>query len=255
MLLPHGLDGAGPEHSSSRIERFLQLTNDRFAPDDAQAHANVNMHVAFPTTPAQYFHLLRRQIKRNFRKPLIVAAPKGLLRLPVRLIATSCYRTPLTKHCSQAASSSLAELTPGTKFQPVLADIDIPADQVQRVVLLSGKIYYELEKERVTRNLGDRVALVRLEELCPFPFPALRDTLARFPADAEVVWLQEEPRNQGAYAHIEPRVRAVLESMERKEKVRYVGRKEAAVPAPGAGKVYAREQAEVVGAAFEGILD
>ncbi|KAG8904913.1 hypothetical protein FRB99_001011 [Tulasnella sp. 403] len=177
MLLPHGLDGAGPEHSSSRIERMLQLTNDRYE----EARGNVNMHVTYPTTPAQYFHLLRRQMLRNYRKPLIVAAPKGLLRLP-------------------AASSSLEEFGPGTRFKPVLASFG--GGKVERIILLTGKLYYDLAKEVVSRGLEERVVLIRLEELCPFPFAELASTLEPFLSSAkEIFWVQEEARNQGGWPH------------------------------------------------------
>ncbi|EPQ50911.1 2-oxoglutarate dehydrogenase, E1 component [Gloeophyllum trabeum ATCC 11539] len=229
LLLPHGLDGAGPEHSSSRLERWLQLTNDRY--DDADGErANVNMGVVFPTTPAQYFHLLRRQMKRNFRKPLIVAAPKGLLRLP-------------------AAMSPLSELEPGTKFQPVLDDQVVTKTNVERVVFLSGKLYYDLVRQR--QDLAkDRVALVRLEELSPFPFAELRGVLSAYPGAKDFVWVQEEPRNQGAYGHVAPRVEHVLRSMGYTGRLGYRGRKEDSVPAPGVGKTYRVQQEAVLKSAF-----
>jgi len=225
LLLPHGLDGAGPEHSSSRLERMLQLTDDRFEASDTRA--NVNMHVTFPTTPAQYFHLLRRQIKRNFRKPLIVCAPKGLLRLP-------------------AASSSLSDLEERQTFQPVLRDPLVEAHHAERVVLVSGKLYYDLVKEREARGLGERVALVRLEELCPFPFDALREVLR---GAGEVRWVQEEPRNQGAWTHVAARAAQVLG-----RPLVYHGRREDAVPAPGVGKLYRIQQEAVINGVYEGLL-
>ncbi|KAN0135872.1 dehydrogenase E1 and transketolase [Lactarius tabidus] len=227
LLLPHGLDGAGPEHSSSRLERMLQLTDDRFEATDARA--NVNMHVTFPTTPAQYFHLLRRQIKRNFRKPLIVCAPKGLLRLP-------------------AASSSLSDLEEPQTFQPVLRDPLVEAHSADRVLLVAGKLYYELAKEREARGLRGRVALVRLEELCPFPFAALREVLRGAAGDVDVRWVQEEPRNQGAWTHVAPRATQVLG-----RPLAYHGRREDAVPAPGVGKLYRIQQEAVTKGAFEGL--
>ncbi|EJF58365.1 dehydrogenase E1 and transketolase domain-containing protein 1 [Dichomitus squalens LYAD-421 SS1] len=233
LLLPHGLDGAGPEHSSSRIERMLQLTNDPYAFHEGSGAASVNMHVTFPTTPAQYFHLLRRQVKRNFRKPLIVAGPKGLLRLP-------------------AAASSLDELSSGRKFRPVLDDsIANPAD-VSRVVLLSGKLYYDLVKERQKRQLEGKVAFIRVEELSPFPFRAVHDVLARYDSAESIVWLQEEPRNQGAWTHVQPRLDVVLKRLGR-ERVAFRGRKEDAVPAPGIASLYAAQQKTVIDAAFESL--
>ncbi|KIK77031.1 hypothetical protein PAXRUDRAFT_835129 [Paxillus rubicundulus Ve08.2h10] len=234
LLLPHGLDGAGPEHSSSRIERMLQLTNDPFTP---QPNANVNMHVVFPTTPAQYFHLLRRQMKRNYRKPLVVAAPKGLLRLA-------------------AASSKLSEMVLGTQFQPVLPDSHSPTDKIERVALVSGKIFYELAKERAARGLEYRVALIRIEELAPFPFTYLADTLKPYTSPSntsELLWVQEEPRNQGAWGHVKDRLRAVLGGLGVRGEVRYIGRHEDAVPATGTGKVYQAQQRAVVEGLFEGL--
>jgi len=184
------------------------------------------MHVTFPTTPAQYFHLLRRQIKRNFRKPLIVGAPKGLLRLP-------------------AASSSLSDLEEPRTFQPVLRDPLVEAHRAERVVLVSGKLYYDLVKEREAWGLGERVALVRVEELCPFPFDALREALR---GAGEVRWVQEEPRNQGAWTHVAPRAAQVIG-----RPLVYHGRREDAVPAPGVGKLYRTQQEAVIKGAFEGL--
>jgi probable 2-oxoglutarate dehydrogenase E1 component DHKTD1 len=152
----------------------------------------------------------------------------------------------------QAASSSLEDLAPGTKFQPVLADPTTSDSSIERVVLLSGKLYYELTKARAARGLDNRVALVRVEELCPFPFAAIREVLARYTNAAEVRWVQEEPRNQGAYPHVAPRVAHVLQELGRRPLV-YAGRKEAAVPAPGVGRTYAEEQKQVLAAAFQGL--
>ncbi|OSD05011.1 dehydrogenase E1 and transketolase domain-containing protein 1 [Trametes coccinea BRFM310] len=234
LLLPHGLDGAGPEHSSSRIERMLQLTNDPYTFDTAAEPVNVNMNVAFPTTPAQYFHLLRRQVKRNFRKPLVVAGPKGLLRLA-------------------AAASSLSDLAEGTRFRPVLDDPAISDHgAVSRVVCLTGKLYYDLVKERQKRQLAGKVAFVRVEELSPFPFQSVLDVLSRYDGAKEIFWLQEEPRNQGAWSHVEPRLNAVLERLGRSEAL-IKGRKEDAVPAPGIASLYAAQQKRVIDAAFDGL--
>ncbi|KAI0029023.1 dehydrogenase E1 and transketolase domain-containing protein 1 [Vararia minispora EC-137] len=229
MLLPHGLDGAGPEHSSARIERMLQLTNDRHTPDGAPAR-NVNMHVVYPTTAAQYFHLLRRQLARNYRKPLVVAGPKGLLRLP-------------------AAASTLAEVETGTAFAPVLDDAVGNHATAEHVLLVSGKLYYELEAERRARGLDGVVALVRIEELAPFPFAGLAEVLGRYGARRSVRWVQEEPRNQGAWGFVGGRIRRVLGGGE--EEVGFWGRSAEAVPAPGVGKRYRAEQARVVKGAFE----
>ncbi|KAF9061727.1 dehydrogenase E1 and transketolase domain-containing protein 1 [Rhodocollybia butyracea] len=233
MLLPHGLDGAGPEHSSSRLERFLQLTNDRY---DGTSPVSINMHVVFPTTPAQYFHLLRRQMLRNYRRPMVVAAPKGLLRL-------------------SAAASSLTDLEPGTSFQPVLRDSVSNESTAKRVIVLSGKIYYDLIKERKERGLDDVVSFVRLEELAPFPFQELKKVLETYSDEAlaQVFYLQEEPRNQGAWSHVRERIDWVLEDMGVNRRVTFKGRKESALPAPGVGKLYKEQQQKVVDTAFEGL--
>jgi probable 2-oxoglutarate dehydrogenase E1 component DHKTD1 len=146
----------------------------------------------------------------------------------------------------------LAELGPGSQFKPVLDDTIADSSSVERVVLLSGKLYYDLIKERSARGLDSKVALVRVEELCPFPFEGVRSTLARYSDAREVLWLQEEPRNQGAYTHVGPRINAVLEDMGRPG-LKFRGRKEDAVPAPGVGKTYQAEQKAVLSAAFEGL--
>ncbi|KAI0699000.1 dehydrogenase E1 and transketolase domain-containing protein 1 [Cytidiella melzeri] len=243
LLLPHGLDGAGPEHSSSRIERMLQLSNDRFDfPTEVQdgRSTNVNIHVVFPTTPAQYFHLLRRQMKRNFRKPLVVAGPKALLRLP-------------------AAASSLKEMATGTRFQPVLTDTTIrDTSQVQRVVLLTGKSYYDLFKTRAAHaTMSGKIALVRIEELSPFPFHELKETLGQYEGAKEIVWVQEEPKNQGAWTFVESRVRSVVGQLKQDGKLEgvselmYLGRKEDAIPAPGVARLYGAQQRAVIGSVFE----
>jgi len=194
------------------------------------------MHVAFPTTPAQYFHLLRRQIKRNYRKPLIVASPKGLLRLP-------------------AASSSTSELAPGTRFKPVLDDPSMAdPSKVDRVILLTGKLYYDLVKERQARKLDDRVSLIRIEELAPFPFDELEATLKRYTRARSVHWVQEEPKNQGAFTHVEPRINSLLlDRLKVGKRVVYQGREEYSVPAPGIGKVYVAQQEKVFRDAFDGL--
>lgn len=239
VLLPHGLDGAGPEHSSMRIERMLQLTNDSAKYNEGESTRKINMHVVFPTTPAQYFHLLRRQMLRNYRRPLIVAAPKALLRLPT-------------------ATSSLSELESGATFKPVLDDSSINSPSTaERIILHSGKIYYELLKERTSRGLDDsnKVALVRIEELSPFPFSDVLKILEKYDNVKEVYWLQEEPKNQGAWTHVGPRINNVLEKLDRDglKQVYYTGRDEDAVPAVGVGKVYKKQQSSVISSAFENL--
>lgn len=153
----------------------------------------------------------------------------------------------------QAASSSLSDLGEGTRFQPVLDDPIANASQVKRVVLLSGKIYYDLIKQRETLNLTNVVAFVRLEELSPFPFKQLADTLRRYIQVEEIVYLQEEPRNQGAYMHVMSRIQPVFEEIGYRGTLGYRGRKESALPAPGFGKMYGVQQKAVVDAAFQNL--
>lgn len=159
MLLPHGYDGAASEHSSCRIERFLQLTDSKECVPDGD---DINMQVIYPTTPAQYYHALRRQIIRNYRKPLVVVAPKILLRL-------------------SDATSSYVDFQPGQTFRPVLGDsAAIDAERVKKVILCSGKHYYNLADERVARKLDD-VAIIRVESLCPFPVMEINQELEKYP--------------------------------------------------------------------------
>lgn len=204
MLLPHGYEGQGPEHSSARLERYLQLC------------AENNMQVCVPTTPAQIFHLLRRQVLRHFRKPLIVMTPKSLLR-------------------HKLAVSALDELANG-RFEEVIDAHEITDKAaVQRVVLCSGKVYYDLLEKR--RELGlENIALVRIEQLYPFPEVAVREVLASYP-NAQIVWCQEEPRNQGAWTQILERL---MQAANRP--VTYIGRRESASTAAGYAKVHAQEQ-------------
>ncbi|MCK6452846.1 MAG: 2-oxoglutarate dehydrogenase E1 component [Alphaproteobacteria bacterium] len=215
MLLPHGFEGQGPEHSSGRLERFLQLC------------AEDNMQVVNVTTPANYFHLLRRQIRRDFRKPLIVMSPKSLLR-------------------HKLAISKLAEMGPGTTFHRLLWDDATPAEKkIKRVVLCSGKVYYDLYEERQKRGIDD-VYLMRVEQLYPFPLHALGKELQRF-RSAEVVWCQEEPKNMGAWTFVAPRIEDVLAEIGAKQaRPIYVGRAEAASPATGLHRRHVEEQTRLV---------
>jgi probable 2-oxoglutarate dehydrogenase E1 component DHKTD1 len=172
MLLPHGYDGAGPEHSSCRIERWLQMTSDTFDVTNDSIKSNTNMHIVNPTTPAQYFHLLRRQMKRNFRKPLIVVGPKTLLRLPT-------------------AVSTLDDMASGTTFEPVLGDsrTEQNPSAVEKVLLVSGKLYYDLVKERESKGVDEKVAIVRVEELSPFPKEGLQQQIETYSeAKGKLIW-------------------------------------------------------------------
>ncbi|KAI5637743.1 transketolase, pyrimidine binding domain-containing protein [Phthorimaea operculella] len=214
MLLPHGMDGAASEHSSCRIERFLQMTDSLEAAPDSE---DVNMQVVNPTTPAQYFHILRRQMVRNYRKPLVVVAPKILIR------STDCV-------------SSLSEFTNGTHFHPIIGDYLADPIKVKRVILTSGKHFYELHRERVRAKIDD-VAIIRVESLCPFPLHAIQQELERYTNARKFIWSQEEHRNQGAWTFIQPRFENLLG-----RRIQYAGRPESAVPAVGAKVLH---QAEV----------
>jgi 2-oxoglutarate dehydrogenase E1 component len=221
MLLPHGYEGQGPEHSSARLERYLQLC------------ADDNMQVVNCTTPWNYFHALRRQLHRNFRKPLIVMTPKSLLR-------------------HKLCVAKLADMGPGTTFHRVLHD-DVPlcADgEVKRIVLCSGKVYYDLFEEREKRGVKD-IVFLRLEQLFPFPTKALTAELSARP-QAEVVWCQEEPRNMGAWTFVRPEIESVLAEIKHKQRrLLYVGRPAAASPATGLLRRHNKEQAFLVDEALD----
>ena len=220
MLLPHGYEGQGPEHSSARLERFLQLCG------------SDNMQVVNCTTPANFFHALRRQIHRKFRKPLVVMTPKSLLR-------------------HRLAVSHLADFAPGTNFLRVIPETEKLVDdkKVKRVVFTSGKVYYDLFEEREKRGIND-VAIVRVEQYYPFPAREIGEQLARY-QNAEVVWCQEEPENMGAYRFISPKIGAVLEEQDRNDvRVKYVGRPESASPAAGYLSIHIKEQQKLVDDAF-----
>ncbi|XP_012735817.2 probable 2-oxoglutarate dehydrogenase E1 component DHKTD1, mitochondrial [Fundulus heteroclitus] len=223
ILLPHGYDGAGPEHSSCRMERFLQMCDSKEEGVDGD---NVNMAVVNPTTAGQYFHLLRRQMIRNFRKPLIVVGPKTLLRF-------------------SGAASSLSDLAPGTSFRPVLGDTSVPAESVQKVVLCSGKHYYALLKQRETSAANQNTALIRVEELCPFPLDALQQELRKYPNAKEFVWSQEEPQNMGPWSFVAPRFEKQLAC-----KLRLASRPALPAPAVGIGTLHHQQQEAILEATF-----
>ncbi len=213
MLLPHGYEGQGPEHSSARLERYLQLS------------AEDNWQVVVPTTPANYFHALRRQVRRSFRKPLVVMTPKSLLR---------------HKECV----STLADFGPGTSFKRILAETDPLTDdiKVRRVILCSGKVYFDLVAERRKRKIDD-IAILRIEQLYPFPFSRLGVRLSQYP-NAEVVWCQEEPENMGAWLFVDRRIERALSGLNARPI--YIGRPEAASPATGSARTHVKEQADLV---------
>ena len=224
MLLPHGYEGQGPEHSSARWERYLQMS------------AEDNWQVCNLTTPANYFHALRRQVRRNYRKPLIIMTPKSLLR-------------------HKLCVSDLASFGPGSRFIRVLAETATlaPDEKIRRVVLCSGKVYYDLFEERAKRGLDD-VAILRVEQLYPWPKDSLIKLIGRYP-NAEVVWCQEEPANMGPWTFVDRRLEFVLEELAHKfPKAYYVGRKAAASPATGLHKNHVNEQALLVEQALTGAL-
>lgn len=211
MLLPHGYEGQGPEHSSARLERYMQLC------------AQHNMQVCTPTTPAQIFHLLRRQQLRNFRKPLIVMTPKSLLR-------------------HKLAVSSLEDLTHG-EFYNVIPEIDeIKPEQVNKIVLCCGKVYYDLLQKRRDENLT-HIALIRIEQLYPFPKEALCKELEKYPHAKDVVWCQEEPQNQGVWFSSQHNI---VDCLQPEQTLRYTGREFAAAPAVGSSILHAQEQQALV---------
>ncbi|MFM9181284.1 MAG: 2-oxoglutarate dehydrogenase E1 component, partial [Phycisphaerales bacterium] len=213
MLLPHGYEGQGPEHSSARMERFLQLA------------AEDRLQVVYPSTTAQVFHVLRRQQRRAFRKPLVVMTPKSMLRLP-------------------AAQSPVAELAHG-QFQAVIADPAKPdPKRVRRVVLCTGKLYHELDAARHEGGGKPSVAIVRVEQVAPFPAEEVRAQLARYP-EAKAVWAQEEPENMGAWHHVLARFADWGGPVPA-----YAGRPAQSSPGVGSSKRHAKEQAKVIAAAL-----
>jgi 2-oxoglutarate dehydrogenase E1 component len=215
LLLPHGYEGQGPEHSSARLERFMQLC------------AENNMQVCVPSTPAQAFHMLRRQMLRPYRKPLVVMSPKSLLR-------------------HKQAVSTLEDLTGGA-FQPVIGEIEpIDTEAVRRIVMCSGKLYYDLVEKRREAGLGE-VALLRIEQLYPFPEEALRGVIAGFPNAREFVWAQEEPLNQGAWYSSQHHMRRIVPQGAYLE---HVTRPAAASPAVGHYDVHVAQQRAVVAQAL-----
>lgn len=232
MLLPHGYEGQGPEHSSARLERFLQLC------------AANNLCVCYPSTPAQYFHLLRRQVREGFERPLVMMTPKSLLRLP-------------------AASSSLDQLT-SSGFQPVIDDAGIEdPNAVKRIVFCSGKVFYDLQQtrgsslksesgtvargpEEISRSTSiaaGRIAIIRVEQFYPFPLSAIKDAVARYSNATDLVWCQEEPKNMGAWTFMEAKFEDLVPGGDR---LRYVGRAESPSPATGSYAVHVKEQEKLV---------
>lgn len=251
VLLPHGYDGQGPEHSSARLERYLQMSDDNpfvipeMDPTLRTQIQQCNWQIVNVTTPANYFHVLRRQINRDFRKPLIVMSPKNLLR---------------HKDCK----SNLSEFDDvqghpgfdkqGTRFKRLIKDQNDHSDLeegIKRLILCSGKIYYELDEERQRLQRKD-VAICRVEQLCPFPYDLVQRELKRYP-NAEIVWCQEEPMNMGAYSYITPRLTTAMTALGRGkyEDIKYVGRAPSAATATGFSQLHVKEQREVLETALQ----
>ena len=215
LMLPHGYEGQGPEHSSARVERFMQLA------------ADTNMQIVQPTTASQIFHVLRRQMVRNLRKPLIIFTPKSLLR-------------------NKDAASPISEFTKGG-FQTIIPDSsDISGEKVKRVVICSGKVYYDLAKKREEKGHDD-TAILRLEQLYPFPHKAFATELKKFPNAQEIVWCQDEPQNQGAWFFIQHNIH---ENMIEGQRLGYAGRAASASPAVGYSHLHQDQQKALVDAAF-----
>jgi 2-oxoglutarate dehydrogenase E1 component len=220
MLLPHGYEGAGPEHSSARLERFLQLC------------AEQNMQVCVPSTPAQVFHMIRRQAIRPARKPLVAMTPKSLLR-------------------HKLAVSTIDELRQGA-FELVIGESKaLDQASVKRAVVCSGKVYYDLWDAREEGDL-DQAVILRLEQIYPFPDDALLSELSRYPNLEQVIWCQEEPMNQGAWFSIRQRLNRVLDQIESRPPRYYAGREAFAAPAVGYAGVHIEQQQKLVQSALVG---
>jgi 2-oxoglutarate dehydrogenase E1 component len=229
MLLPHGYEGQGPEHSSARLERFLQMCDDDEDVFPAQCQLgkqsriqSANWQIVNVTTPAQYFHVLRRQVWRDFRKPLVVMSPKSLLR-------------------HRLVKSDIDDFVPGTRFQRLLPDTTadlVAPESVRKLVLCSGKVYYDLLAARDKDGVKD-VAIARVEQISPFPSDHVQAQVAKYP-NAQVVWCQEEPKNAGSWTYVRPRIVTAARDV-REVTPLYAGRKPAASTATGYGSWHVRE--------------
>eukprot|EP00092_Neocalanus_flemingeri_P041311 GFUD01044984.1.p1 GENE.GFUD01044984.1~~GFUD01044984.1.p1 ORF type:complete len:1026 (+),score=327.77 GFUD01044984.1:62-3139(+) len=229
MMLPHGMEGMGPEHSSARPERFLQMCSDdpEYFPPEQEGFAiqqltNINMIVANCSNPANYFHILRRQICLPFRKPLIVMTPKSLLRHP-------------------ECKSSFDDLQPGTEFKRMILDSGPAASHpanIQKVIICTGKVFYDLIKERKERGLDDKIAIHTLEQICPFPFDIMKQVADQY-CNAKLCWVQEEHKNMGAWSYVQPRTQTAIGGYHRL--LKYIGRETAPSPATGSKTTHKKE--------------
>lgn len=245
MLLPHGYDGAGPEHSNAHIERFLSLSDeDPYTPvssDESDPKCrqiqDCNWQLVYPSTPANYFHALRRQVHRDFRKPLILFNSKSLLRHPM-------------------ARSRLEEMGPGTRFHKLFpADIGAQdAGSIKRVIFCSGQVYYALAKHLAVNKVKG-VAIARIEQISPFPWSQVAKECDRFPSATDIVWCQEEPMNLGPWSYVEPRFEstlAILSTAHRGKRISFAGRKSTAAVATGYKYVHVAEEHEFLSKALYG---
>jgi 2-oxoglutarate dehydrogenase E1 component len=235
MLLPHGFEGQGPEHSSARLERFLQLCDDDEdifpAKTDAEDVQAANWQIVNVTTPANYFHVLRRQVWREFRKPMVVMSPKSLLR-------------------HRLVKSELEAFLPGTGFQRLIADTGegiVPPEKVRKIVFCTGKVYFDILAARESKKIDD-VVIARVEQISPFPFELVQEEVKKYP-NATVTWCQEEPKNAGAWGYARPRIATAARDV-RVLQPEYAGRKPSASTATGFADFHARETEAVMAAAL-----
>lgn len=242
LLLPHGFDGAGPEHSSCRLERFLQLCDDKpnvFPEMDPKMRRQVqdaNMQVVYCSTPANYFHALRRQIHRDFRKPMIMPVSKALLR-------------------HSLCKSTLADMATGTEFTRLYGEVQeiAPADKVKKLILCSGQVYMALSRTREINKIQD-VAIARVEQISPFPFDLVKEQADKYPNATSVVWCQEEPMNMGAWDYVDPRIETALAHSEHHQGVRaeFAGRQPTGAVATGNKKQHEHEEISLLSHALLG---
>jgi 2-oxoglutarate dehydrogenase E1 component len=234
MLLPHGYDGQGPEHSSSRVERFLQLCNqDEDVPnggkyDITEVLKKTNMQVVNCSTAANYFHLLRTHMRMPFRKPLVVIAPKKLLKL-------------------RQAASPIEEFGPDSKFEVLITDKNpnlVAPEKVKKVILCSGQVYYDLSGAVTKENRND-IAILRVESICPFPFKEIIYEMTKF-KNASITWAQEEPKNAGPWTYVEPRLRNISEHLGKGDDIPYAGRPISASTAVGYTKIHNQQLASLI---------
>jgi 2-oxoglutarate dehydrogenase E1 component len=241
LLLPHGYEGQGPEHSSARLERYLQMCDDdpdvipEMDPDQTRQIQLGNWQIVNASTPANYFHVLRRQVHRDFRKPLIIMTPKSLLR-------------------HSACKSPLADFDKGSRFERLIPDSGTAISDissVRKLLFCSGKVYYDLHQERAKRQIND-VAIARVEQISPFPFDKVAAEVARFP-NAEILWVQEESKNMGAWTYVQPRFETALRTLNsdpNRLTLSYCGRGPSAAPATGSQIVHTNEQTQLIGTAL-----